>query len=75
MAVRWGFTVAITEIVESILNILSCIYDDCFRFFFPVGKEPKAEGERKIYLYIEGKRMTPLPESINQIKSIKQQLS
>ena len=25
-----------------------------FPFFFPVGKEPKAEGERKIYLYIEG---------------------
>ena len=25
-----------------------------FTFFFPVGKEPKAEGERKIYLYIEG---------------------
>ena len=46
-----------------------------FTFFFPVGKEPKAEGERKIYLYIEGKRMTPLLESINQIKSIKQQLS
>ena len=46
-----------------------------FTFFFPVGKEPKAEGERKIYLYIEGKRMTPLPESINQSKSIKQQLS
>lgn len=40
-----------------------------FTFFFPVGKEPKAEGERKIYLYIEGKRMTPLLESINQIKS------
>ena len=46
-----------------------------FPFFFPVGKEPKAEGERKIYLYIEGKRMTPLLESINQSKSIKQQLS
>ena len=44
-----------------------------FPFFFPVGKEPKAEGERKIYLYIEG--MTPLLESINQIKSIKRQLS
>lgn len=46
-----------------------------FTFFFPVGKEPKAEGERKIYLYIEGKRMTPLLESVNQSKSIKQQLS
>lgn len=46
-----------------------------FTFFFPVGKEPKAEGERKIYLYIEGKRTTPLLESINQSKSIKQQLS
>ena len=41
-----------------------------FPFFFTLGKEPKAEGERKIYLYIEGKLMTPLLKSINQIKSV-----
>lgn len=36
----------ITEVSEAAITVRGT--------FFPPGKEPKAEGERKIYLYIEG---------------------
>lgn len=48
---RWKVTsketiMNITEVSEAAITVRGT--------FFPPGKEPKAEGERKIYLYIEG---------------------